>query len=79
MRSNATAISSTSKDKANRLSSCGLFGALSNWVDVVGHFSQRYRVIIPFNADLYAPGAQYQCESTGRIHFDFSSTNSSKT
>lgn len=25
----------------------GLFGALSNWVDVVGHFSARYRVIIP--------------------------------
>lgn len=25
----------------------GLFGALTNWVDVVGHFSQRYRVIIP--------------------------------
>ncbi len=25
----------------------GLFGALSNWVDVVGHFSRRYRVIIP--------------------------------
>ncbi|MFM7216614.1 MAG: alpha/beta fold hydrolase [Bacteroidota bacterium] len=25
----------------------GLFGALSNWVDVVGHFSSNYRVIIP--------------------------------
>jgi pimeloyl-ACP methyl ester carboxylesterase len=25
----------------------GLFGALSNWNDVVGHFSQKYRVIIP--------------------------------
>lgn len=25
----------------------GLFGALSNWVDVVSHFSSRYRVIIP--------------------------------
>lgn len=25
----------------------GLFGALSNWNDVVDHFSKRYRVIIP--------------------------------
>lgn len=25
----------------------GLFGALSNWNDVVGHFSQKYRVVIP--------------------------------
>lgn len=25
----------------------GLFGALSNWVDVVSHFSASYRVIIP--------------------------------
>lgn len=25
----------------------GLFGALSNWTDVVGHFSANYRVIIP--------------------------------
>lgn len=26
----------------------GLFGALSNWTDVINHFSSRYRVIIPF-------------------------------
>lgn len=25
----------------------GLFGALSNWVDVVGRFSKNYRVVIP--------------------------------
>lgn len=25
----------------------GLFGALSNWTDVVSHFSQRYRIVIP--------------------------------
>lgn len=25
----------------------GLFGALSNWQDVLNHFSQRYRVVIP--------------------------------
>ena len=25
----------------------GLFGALSNWQDVVGRFSPNYRVIIP--------------------------------
>src|SRR5262245_34575690 len=25
----------------------GLFGALSNWKDVLNHFSQNYRVIIP--------------------------------
>jgi pimeloyl-ACP methyl ester carboxylesterase len=25
----------------------GLFGALSNWTDVVNHFSQRYTVVIP--------------------------------
>ena len=25
----------------------GLFGALSNWSDVVSHFSKRYRIVIP--------------------------------
>lgn len=25
----------------------GLFGALSNWMDVVEHFSSRYRIVIP--------------------------------
>lgn len=25
----------------------GLFGALSNWTDVINHFSSRYRVVIP--------------------------------
>jgi len=25
----------------------GLFGALSNWSDVVNHFSKRYRIVIP--------------------------------
>jgi pimeloyl-ACP methyl ester carboxylesterase len=25
----------------------GLFGALSNWVDVVSHFSKNYRIVIP--------------------------------
>ena len=25
----------------------GLFGAMSNWQDVVGHFSKKYRVLIP--------------------------------
>ena len=25
----------------------GLFGALSNWTEVVSHFSQRYRIVIP--------------------------------
>lgn len=25
----------------------GLFGALSNWTDVVSHFSKRYRIVIP--------------------------------
>jgi pimeloyl-ACP methyl ester carboxylesterase len=25
----------------------GLFGALSNWVDVVSHFSKKYRIVIP--------------------------------
>lgn len=25
----------------------GLFGALSNWVDVVGHFSKNYKLVIP--------------------------------
>ena len=25
----------------------GLFGALSNWMDVVEHFSGKYRIVIP--------------------------------
>ena len=31
----------------------GLFGALSNWKDVIEHFSGKYKIVIPYH--IYPP------------------------
>ncbi|MFM1912303.1 MAG: 2-succinyl-6-hydroxy-2,4-cyclohexadiene-carboxylate synthase, partial [Bacteroidota bacterium] len=39
----------------------GLFGALSNWEDVINRFSQNYRVIIPILPILEMPLREAGC------------------
>ena len=41
----------------------GLFGALSNWVDVVDRFSKKLHGCYPVDADLHAAIIEYQCKS----------------
>ena len=49
----------------------GLFGALSNWDDVVGHFSKNYRVVIPLLPIYTMPVRQASLEALNRYVEDF--------
>ncbi|XOV92331.1 MAG: alpha/beta fold hydrolase [Bacteroidota bacterium] len=49
----------------------GLFGALSNWDDVVNHFSKHYRVIIPLLPIYTMPVRQAGLDSLNKYVEDF--------
>ncbi len=49
----------------------GLFGALSNWMDVVNHFSPNYRVIIPLMPIYTLPVLNTNVKALAEFVYDF--------
>src|SRR3954468_5111570 len=49
----------------------GLFGALSNWVDVVSHFSKSYRIVIPLMPIYTLPVLNTNVKALAEIVHDF--------
>ena len=49
----------------------GLFGALSNWVDVVDRFSKNYRVVIPLMPIYSLPLLNTNVKALAKFVFDF--------